>query len=247
MAEAQIGQGGGFESFHHVAAAEPFDGLGQLVGILLADQPLRSGLHQLVAVASDGEAGDAEDGQMLVQQADAAACGRSLQALHGHVEDKQIEIVAGFLAAFDRFGAGSGRPYHVGGGHFGVDEIAQRFQRARIIVDQRDAMDLGYRSGRFHGMRHLPHSHCSSGGQSMTYTSDGVASSAAYAVVAGAPAASMASVMSNDAILMLSLYGDMGPRCPFVCSIREYCAILALRMVIVHVGRIVAYPSCDST
>ena len=51
----------------------------------------------------------------------------------------------------------------------------------------------------------------------MTYTSDGVVSSAAYAVVAGAPAISMVS----DAILMLPLYGDMVPS----CSARECSAI----------------------
>ena len=45
----------------------------------------------------------------------------------------------------------------------------------------------------------------------MTYTSDGVVSSAAYAGVAGAPAISMVSVISSDAILMLPLYGDMVP------------------------------------
>ena len=55
----------------------------------------------------------------------------------------------------------------------------------------------------------------------MTYTSDGVVSSAAYAVVAGAPAISMVSVISSDAILMLPLYGDMVPS----CSARECSAI----------------------
>ena len=87
----------GFESFHHTAAAEPLDGLGQLIGVLFADEPLRSGLHQLVAVASDGEAGDAEDWQMPVHQTDTTACSWPLQSFHGHVENKQTEIVAGFL------------------------------------------------------------------------------------------------------------------------------------------------------
>ena len=124
-ADAQIGQGWGFESFHHTAAAEPLDGLGQLIGVLFADEPLRSGLHQLVAVASDGEAGDAEDWQMPVHQTDTTACNWPLQSFHGHVENKQTEIVAGFLTPFDCFIAGCGRPHHVGGGYLVFDEIAQ--------------------------------------------------------------------------------------------------------------------------
>ena len=55
----------------------------------------------------------------------------------------------------------------------------------------------------------------------MTYTSDGVVSSAAYAVVGRATALNSGSVISSDAILMLPLYGDMVPS----CSARECSAI----------------------
>ena len=133
----------------------------QLIGILLADQSLRSGFHQPAMVAVDGEAGDAQNRQMPVHETDPMADGRPLQALHGHVQYKQVEIVVVPLATFDRFVAGSGRPHHVGRGDLRFDEKAQRFQRARIVVDQRYTVDFWYGSCGFRGihrMAHFPHS-----------------------------------------------------------------------------------------
>ena len=92
-------------------------------------------------------------------------------------------------------------------------------------------------------MAHFPHSHCNGGGQLMMDVSVDVVSSAAYVVVAGAPAISRVSVIIDDAILMLPLYGDMGQD----CSLREFSLDLTSHMVIVHVGWAATCPAHDST
>lgn len=65
----------------------------------------------------------------------------------------------------------------------------------------------------------------------MIYTSDGVASSAAYAVDTGTPETSMVSVISSDAILMPSIvrgYSHNHIGCGVIAWLKSVCAVLAV-------------------
>lgn len=138
----QISQRRRLKPLHHLAIAHTHNNLRQLVGILLTNQTLRTSLHQLVPITLDGKTRRTKNRHMLAHQTQPTTSSRPLQTFHRHIKNQQTDIAVRVLTAFYRLIARSRSPHHICGRHFAGNDGTERIQRSRIIVDQRDAMNL---------------------------------------------------------------------------------------------------------
>ena len=104
--------------------------------------PTKPCLYQLVPITLDGKTRRTKNRHMLAHQTQPTTSSRPLQTLHRHIKNQQTDIAVRVLTAFYRLIARSRSPHHICGRHFAGNDGTERIQRSRIIVDQRDAMNL---------------------------------------------------------------------------------------------------------